>query len=226
MRAFPALLRRDADACRSEGIPTPQFDRSPLVEAILASGYQWEREVVETLLKGRVVVAPGSGELHTRRLSVAQTIRHLRKEPTGRFLYQPTLSPPSLFYERYNLDPRLVTISDNHPDLLAVLPGPDGTRLLRVIDLKKGRIAQLAHRVQILLYALELQALLDTEGIEATIDLEQGAVWLGKQSVAEPFNLGDFRPHLERFLRQDLTRILDAGAGGRSLASVRPLRMV
>ncbi len=197
---------------RAEGIPTPEFDQSPLVEAILASGYQWEREVVETLLKGRVVVAPGSGELHTRRLSATQTIRHLRKEPPGRFLYQPTLSPPPLFYERYGVDPRLVTISDNHPDLLAVLPGPNDSRLLRVIDLKRGESLKLTHRVQILLYALELQALLDAEEIEAHVDLEQGAVWLGKQPEAEAFALGDFRPHLERFLRQDLTRILSTPA--------------
>ncbi len=165
------------------------------------------------MLKGRVVIAPGSGELHTRRLSVAHTIRHLRKEPAGRFLYQPTLSPPPSFYEKYGIDPKQVTISDNHPDLLAVLPGPDNSRLLRVVDLKRGESLKLTHRVQILLYALELQALLDAEGIEGTsVDLEQGAVWLGKQPEAEAFKLGDFRPHLERFLGQDLTRILSTPA--------------
>ena len=79
---------------RREGIPKPDFDQSPLVEAILASGYRWEEEVIQTHLKGRVVVAPGSGELHTRRLPPARTLRCLRDEPPGRFLYQPTLVPP------------------------------------------------------------------------------------------------------------------------------------
>lgn len=194
-----------------QDIPKPAFDQSPLVESILASGYQWEREVVERLLKGKVVVAAGSGELHTRRLPLAQTLRHLQREPAGRFLYQPTLAPPPDFYEVHGIDPRLVLLSDNHPDLIAVLPGEDGGRLLRIVDLKRGEALKLTHRVQILFYALELQAMLDAEGIDARVDREHGGVWLGKQPEPEVFNLGDFRPHLERFLRHDLGRIL-AGA--------------
>ena len=104
--------------------------------------------------------------------------------------------------------PTLVLLSDNHPDLIAVLPGESGGRLLRIIDLKRGERLKLTHRVQILFYALELQALLDAEGIDARVDLEHGGVWLGKQPEPEVFDLGDFRPHLERFLRHDLGRIL------------------
>ncbi len=193
---------------RREGIPRPEFDQSPLVEAILASGYRWEKEVIETHLQGRVVVAPGPGELHTRRLPPARTLRCLRDEPAGRFLYQPTLVPPACFYEAHGIDPKLVAISDNHPDLVEILPDPAGGRLLRVVDLKRGEALKLTHRVQILFYALELQALLESEGIAARVDLEHGAVWLGKQPQAEVFRLGDFRPHLERFLRRDLGRIL------------------
>jgi hypothetical protein len=100
---------------KREGIPASAFDGGPLVGAILQSGFQWEQEVVEQLLKGRVVVGPGEGELHTRRLSPAQTLRCLRRELTGRFLYQPTLSPPLRFYEIHGIDPSLVRISDNHP---------------------------------------------------------------------------------------------------------------
>ncbi|HWG47169.1 MAG TPA: AAA domain-containing protein [Gemmataceae bacterium] len=193
---------------KRQGIPKPAFDQSPLVESILASGYQWETEVVERLLKGKVVVAGGPGELHTRRLPLAQTLRHLRREPAGRFLYQPTLAPPPDFYDTYGINPKQIVISDNHPDLIAVLPGEDGGRLLRVVDLKRGEALKLTHRVQILFYALELQAILDAEGIDARVDLDHGAVWLGKQSEPEVFDLGDFRPHLERFLRHDLGRIL------------------
>src|SRR5271166_713801 len=113
---------------KQEGIPVPAFDHSPLVEAILTSGYRWEQEVVERLLKGRVVLGPGRGELHTRRLPPEQTLACLHREPAGRFLYQPTLRPPQRFYEAYGIDTRLVTISDNHPDLIAVLANPDGGR--------------------------------------------------------------------------------------------------
>src|SRR5262249_53095832 len=150
----------------------------------------------------------GSGELHTRRLPLAQTLRHLRREPAGLFLYQPTLAPPPDFYEVHGIDPKLVVISENHPDLIAVLPAEDGGRLLRVVDLKRGEALKLTHRVQGLFYSLELQAMLDAEGIDARVDLEHGSVWLGKQPEPEVFDLGDFRPHLERFLRHDLGRIL------------------
>jgi hypothetical protein len=191
------------------GIPTPEFEHSPLVAAILQTGYRWEREVVEKLLEGRVVVAVGTGELHTRRLPARQTLQCLKSEPAGRFLYQPTLSPPPLFYRRFGIDPKLVTISDNHPDLVAVLADGPGRRLLRVVDLKRGDALKLTHRVQILLYALELQALLEAEGIDsARVDLDRAAVWLGKQPEPEVFDLAAFRPHLERFLSADLGRIL------------------
>jgi hypothetical protein len=198
---------------KRESIPAPEFDQSPLFEAILGSGYQWEEEVVQKLLRGRVVVGPGSGALHTRRLPLAQTLSCLRREPAGSFLYQPTLVPPPAFYEAHGIDPGLVAISENHPDLIAIEEGPAGTRLLRVVDLKRGEALKLTHRVQILFYALELQALLDSEGIRtARVDLEQGAVWLGKQPQPELFPLGDFRPHLERFLRHDLGRVLAGSA--------------
>src|SRR5438270_377098 len=80
-------------------------------------------------------------------------------------------------------------------------------------DVKRGEALKLTHRVQILLYALELQALLDAEGVAGTrVDLERGAVWLGKQPQPEVFEVSAFRPHLERFLRHDLTRILSGTA--------------
>jgi hypothetical protein len=198
---------------RRQGIPEQEFDRSPLVHAILESGFRWEEEVVQRLLKGRVVIGAGTGALHTRRLSPARTLRCLRSEPAGRFLYQPTLSPPPHFYDTYGIDPTLVTISDNHPDLIAILPDEKGSRLFRVLDVKRGEALKLTHRVQILLYALELQALLDAEGItSARVDLDQGAVWLGQRPDPELFDLAAFRPHLERFLRDDLGRILGASA--------------
>jgi hypothetical protein len=197
---------------RRDGIPEPAFDHSPIVKAVLASGFRWEEEVVGQLLQDRVVVAAGEGELHTRRLPFEQTLRCLRDEPAGRFLYQPTLAPPPRFYETFGIDPRLVTISENHPDLIAVLPDKDGGRLLRVIDVKRGDVLKLTHRVQVLLYALELEALLREEGIAAVVDLEHGGVWLGKQPEPELFGLSDFRPHLEKFLREDLGRVLSAAA--------------
>jgi hypothetical protein len=197
---------------RRQGIPRPEFDQSPLVEAILAGGYRWEQEVIERL-GNQVLIGPGAGDLHTRRLPADQTVQGLRRESVGRFLYQPTLAPPRHFYETHGIDPGLVTISDNHPDLIAILDDRDGGRLLRIIDVKSGQALRLTHRVQILIYALELQALLDAEGItDARVDLDHGGVWLGKQAEAHVFALGAFRPHLERFFRRDLGRILAGSA--------------
>src|SRR5437899_8523761 len=59
--ASPAQRKR-------EGLPEPAFAQSPLVEAVLASGRRWEEEVLTRHLAGRVVIGPGPGELHTRRL--------------------------------------------------------------------------------------------------------------------------------------------------------------
>src|SRR5262249_21675346 len=186
----------DPQTRKREGIPEPEFDHSPLVAAILDSGFRWEEEVVTTLLRGRVVLAGGSGALHTRRLPPAQTLRCLRHEPPGRFLYQPTLVPPPEFYKTFDLDPKLVVLSDNHPDLVEIRADAGG-RLLRVIDVKRGEALKLTHRVQILLYALELQALLHAEGITDTrIDLDHGAVWLGKPPEPQTLELHAVRPTL------------------------------
>ena len=181
------------------GLPRPAFDHSPLVGAILESGYHWEREVVDTILRGRVVVAPGGGELH-RPSPVRRRRRSLAfgREPAGRYLYQPTLTPPGPSTRRMVSIHGWSLISENHPDLIEIRPDGEGGRLLRVIDVKRGESLKLTHRVQILLYALELQALLDAEGHrKVRVDLEQGAVWLGKHAEPEVFDLADFRPHLE-----------------------------
>ena len=198
---------------RKEGIPPREFDHSPLVKALLESGHAWERAVLDQHLAGQVAVAPGDKPLHTRRFDWPQTLELLRSAQPGTFIYQPTLHLPRTFYERFGIDPSLVTISDNHPDLIAVLAGPEERRLLRLIDLKRGQSMQLTHRVQVLLYALELDAIVGTgRGDGLGVDLQTGAVWLGSQSAPTEFAIGELRPHLEGFLRHDLMRILRAEA--------------
>jgi hypothetical protein len=190
------------------GIPERQFDHSPLMRAVLAAGSLWEREVVEKLLAGRVEVAAGPGPLSERRHAETDTLDLLRTAPPGGYLYQVTLRPPPSFYTAHGLDPSFVTFGDNYPDLIEVR-AEGGHRLLRVIDVKRGDSLQLAHRVQVLLYALELEAVLLAAGVsDARADLDVGAVWLGNQPEPEEFDLRAFRPHLEQFLRHDLPRIL------------------
>src|SRR5438132_6562898 len=85
---------------KKEDIPTPDFDHSPLVAAILDSGHHWETEVVERLLAGRVVVADGPGGLHTPRLTPHQTPPHLKRQKPGRHPYHAPLVPPPPLYHR------------------------------------------------------------------------------------------------------------------------------
>jgi DNA replication ATP-dependent helicase Dna2 len=210
---FLRFLAANHQTRQSEGLPTPDFDHSPVVKAILESGYAWERTVLEQHLAGRVRIADGTGELHTRRFDWRQTLQWLRDAEPGTFLYQPTLRLPRAFYGRYGLDPDLVVISDNHPDLLMVDQDDRSSRIVRVLDLKRGESLQLTHRVQVLLYALELESICWADSIrDLQIDILGGQVWLGSHPAPTPFDMVDLRPHLEAFLRDDLTRILRTAA--------------
>jgi hypothetical protein len=133
---------------RAAGIPDRQFDHSPLMRAVLAGGYAWERQVVEHLLVGRVDIAPGTGPLTDRQFSVPDTLDLLCYGPPGHFLYQLTLRPPRRFYESLGIDPDLVALADNHPNLVEVRADGAGG-LLRVLDVKRGEELQLNPRVQI-----------------------------------------------------------------------------
>ncbi|MDA1049608.1 MAG: UvrD-helicase domain-containing protein [Planctomycetota bacterium] len=196
---------------RDEQLPSPEFDHSPLIKAVLESGFVWEQTVVEQHLDKRVFIAPGEGDLHTRRFDWKATLELLRTAPVGTFIYQPTLRLPLAFYERYGIDPQVVVLSDNHPDLIAVRDDGEGRRVLRVMDVKRGESMQLTHRVQVLLYALELEAILWAESLEdPRVDMQQGEVWLGSQLSPTEFDLAELRPHLEKFLRHELTPLLRA----------------
>jgi DNA replication ATP-dependent helicase Dna2 len=196
-----------------ESLPTPDFDHSPVVRAILDSGYAWEQTVLDQYLAGRVQIAEGTGEVHTRRFDWRQTLRWLRDAQPGTFLYQPTFRLPRAFYARYGLDPDLVVISDNHPDLLMVDQDGCGGRIVRVLDLKRGESLQLTHRVQVLLYALEMESICWADSIrDLHVDTRCGKVWLGAHPDPTPFDMADLRPHVEAFLRSDLTKILQTAA--------------
>jgi DNA replication ATP-dependent helicase Dna2 len=210
---FLRFLSASKQARQDEGLPTPDFDHSPVVKAILESGYAWERTVLDQYLVGRVQIAEGTGEVHTRRFDWRQTLRWLRDARPGTFLYQPTFRLPRAFYVRYGLDPDLVVISDNHPDLLMVDQDGCGGRIVRVLDLKRGESLQLTHRVQVLLYALEMESICWADSIrDLRADTHCGEVWLGAHPAPTPFDMADLRPHLEAFLRNDLMRILQTTA--------------
>ncbi len=190
---------------QADGVPTDLPPTTPLTAAIFQSGFDWEVEAVARL-GDAVHVPPGEGPVTQRTFRVSKTLALLRSAPPGTFIYQATLRPPPLFSERHGIPSALVQVSSARPDLIEVLPDGSGGRLLRVIDMKRGQAVRVSHRVQILFYALLLDALLTAD--EGTrVDLETGGVWLGGTGAPTPCDLSGIRPHLEQLLREDLRRI-------------------
>lgn len=190
------------------GIPDYEFDRRPLLDDILESGYVWEERVVGGLLAGRAEVAGGTGPLRDRRFDAAATVARLRTLVPGRYLYQGTLVAPPGFYAAVGLSPDAARFGECHPDLIEVRDGPDA-RLLRVIDVKRGESLQLTHRVQVLLYGLILEAVLADAGVaDVRVDRDTGGVWLGDRAEYEPFDLASVRPYVANFLADRLPRLL------------------
>ena len=107
---------------------------------------------------------------------------------------------------RVGINPALVRFSDNHPDLITV-ETVNQQRRFRVIDIKRGDTAKAIHRIQILLYAWELETILAAQGIDGVVDITTGGVWLGNTDAPVAVDLDAVRLHVARFLREDLSRI-------------------
>lgn len=208
---YTSVHPRHPDA---EALPKPVEVTSPVIEAILESGYVWEEEVVERFLPGRAVVPPGDGPLRDRSFSVEETLEQLRDAKPGTFIYQATLRTPEAFYEQMGVDRSRVRFSENRPDLIEVTEDASGQTLLRILDVKRGQTLRITHRIQILLYALQLQSVLEEAQITTVaVDLERGGVWLGGESHYTPCDLEGMRPHVERFLKHHLRRVLGQPPG-------------
>jgi DNA replication ATP-dependent helicase Dna2 len=182
------------------------------MEAIMESGTDWEREVLNDRLNGTVHIAPGDGEVTERFWGWKESLQILNEATPDDYIYQPTLHVPDCFYRRYGLDQELIHITDNRPDLLQVYADHQGRKCVRVIDIKRGRTLKLAYRVQVLLYALELDAISEQWALDFSVDLDHGAAWLGRATEPELFGFDGVRIHLERFLARDLPNIISKEA--------------
>ena len=202
------------EARANEGVPKPPFEHSPVTAAILESGFTWEETVVKKHLAGRVEIARSKERepIRDRIHGIAETRHLLATLPIGRFIYQATLAPPPAFYERFGLDPALIEFGPNRPDLIEILDGGNGRRRFRVIDVKASDALKITHRIQVALYALELDTIVRDAGIDADVDLDTGGIWLADRLAPEDFELTLIRPHVEQFLRVDMPRILSAPA--------------
>jgi len=105
--------------------------------------------VLKQHLGARACIAPSPSRtaLSERRHSEEATRKLLAEAPEGSYIYQATLRPPPAFYEQMGIDPSLVQLRDNHPDLIAVTRSPEGQRLLQVIDVKAGEVLHIPSNI-------------------------------------------------------------------------------
>jgi hypothetical protein len=196
---------------QEEGIPKLDYDYSPVTQAVLQGGYDWEQEVISKHLVGRVVIPEAlelEAPLHERKLSSVDTLQALRQMAPGDAVYQPTLPVPHSFYERFGLDPEIIQFRESFPDLVMCVDGVAGPEL-RIVDVKASNWMKLSHRIQVGVYTLILGDVLRAEGIEQPISRE-GGVWLYGEPEPEWFNLAHIIPPIETFLAEDLMRVLGA----------------
>lgn len=163
--------------------------------------------MIEKRIAGKVHIAPGSGDQRVteRTFEVRDSLRRLAQMKSGEHLYQATLKAPPSFYEGYNLNPKEVSFGQCRPDLIQHLPGRK--RAFRVIDVKASGALKTSHKVQTCLYALILQHVLDSEGIEGELSYEDSAICLYGVDSPEVFDEEPIRLYVMEFLRVELPRI-------------------
>lgn len=207
--ATPAAARKAA------GLPAITIEHGPATAAILEGGYRWEEEVVDTRLAGQVGIAPGkTGQpLRERVFGLTDTRVRLAALAPGEWLYQPTLEAPPGFHAAFGLDPEFVGFPACRPDLIWRIDDGCGAPVFRIVDVKAAQVLKTAHRVQVGLYVLLLDALLAAHSLPGRVDQERGGIWLAGRDTPETFDLGLVLPHVRAFLRETLPAVLAAEAG-------------
>jgi len=183
-----------------------KHEHSTVMQAVLDSGYAWEREVLKKLGQ-TVLVAKADSSVDEPQFDADATLAMLRTAAPGQWIYQTTLRAPAAFYSAIGLDPALAMWSECHPDLLQV-DSVNGRRKVRVVDIKRGAELRTVYRVQVLLYADILAHVIAEQGIDLDIDLDQGSAWLGQAQAPERFDFAPVRPFVDKLLRSDLQRVL------------------
>jgi DNA replication ATP-dependent helicase Dna2 len=194
---------------KEAGIPPIPWDTSPVTKAILEGGYNWEQRVIQTKLRGRVKIAEGKGPLHQRAFDAKTTLNILSNLSPGEAIYQATLITPYAFLDRYGLSSDLCEFPACRPDLIQFVQN-DGRPSYRVIDVKASTSLKTSHRIQATLYTLMLRDILVANHLELPLDLENAGIWLFDRNEPEWFDLSLSISIVERFLGDQLAKILTA----------------
>lgn len=200
--ATPAQERESA------GIPEIKWDISPVTDAILEGGYAWEEEVIRKKLKKRAKIARGRGKLYERTHSIKNSINVLKKLKPNEAIYQPTLQVPTSFYKQYNLSPDLCEFPPCRPDLIQLVEDEDAGICLRIIDIKASSTLKASHRIQVTLYAIMLQSIIEDLNLNLPLDTKTGGIWLFGQDRPESFELRFSTGTIKQFLEQRLNQVL------------------
>jgi hypothetical protein len=198
-----------------EGIPSQSWHVQPVTAAILEGGYIWEEQVVRDHLVGCVRLAPARDDntpLRDRAMSLEETRNALTTLRAGEFAYQPTLRPPTSFYQRYGLDPSKVVLTDCRPDLVECVEDAEGRLHLRVTDVKASPGVKLSHRVQATVYTMILDHVLEDWDIDDRFVAEDAGIWIPPDATPQIFDVRAMRPPLEQFLREEMQPLLEAPA--------------
>ncbi len=188
------------------GIPDIPFDTSPVTMAILESGYNWEENVIQNKLNGRVRIAKGKSRLCERTHSAEKSVTLLKNLEPDEAVYQPTFKAPRSFYSLYGLDTALCNFPPCRPDLVQLIKN-NGKAFLRIIDIKAGTTLRTSHRIQAALYTLILKEILREQIPDMVLD-DTAGIWLFGQEEPEWFDLRLSTGAIEQFLGKRLNGIL------------------
>lgn len=164
-------------------------EESKLMTALTSGGFDWEKELIEHVLVDDLVSVDGfvpkpKGKAFTK----DQTFTTLQSIEIGQWIFQSTFYAPQSFYEQYNIDKNLIQFRDCYPDLITkTIEGR-----LRIVDAKASASIQIKHKIQVAIYVLLLEHILQDQNIDATVDMDTGGIWLGGDEEYTTFDLGLF----------------------------------
>jgi DNA replication ATP-dependent helicase Dna2 len=199
-------LRRQLD------VPEELFSQPSGHTSVLKGGIDWEETVVSTYLVGQVKLGsrPNGASISHCYLDVKETIREL-KQPSKRYLYQPSLVVPPRFYEKYGISPENIRFTICRPDLVECIPTEERWKF-RIVDIKSSEALKISHKIQTALYALILALFLEEHEIGGVVDLQETGIWTYGMTAPQYTNIEQLLPYLEHFLSVELQEIVRKNA--------------
>ncbi len=203
---FSAMTK---ESKKQHSVPTDYLIKSPVTKAILEGGYDWEEKVIKRRIKDRVHLAEieEKKKIRDRTFGEDETLEVLNNLEEDQYIYQAQLSAPESFYNKFNIDPEIVDFRISKPDLI-YCRGENGNKIFEIIDLKASDHLKTSHKIQVSMYSLMLDHVLNAQQISGKTNLELGGVWLYEADQPEYFSIPSIIPHIEEFLAKDLHEFL------------------